>query len=302
MPKLTNRPPKYARFKRYAVIYHKNKRVYLGLYGSEESKIAYARFIAENRANPIFYLPPKEAEKSSATVSDLAAAFLDHAGATLAKQNYDHHKRVVRDFLLKLYGDNTLVDEFKPSCLKLIRSEMIQSQCLCRKMINDYISRIVRIFSWGVEEELVDPNTALALKAIKPLPPGYPGTFDHAEREHVPDEIIRRTLPFMPPVLRALIQVQRLTGCRPSEIFGMRVGQIDRTRENGLWYYVPQSHKTEKKIKRKKIVPLGEPEQKLLTPYLENKTPEQNNPDLTSRMKETQLAYRSIVRWRHRLR
>ena len=61
MPKLKNRPPKYAQFKQYAVIYHQKKRIYLGLFGSEESKIAYARFIAESRVEPIFYLPKASA-------------------------------------------------------------------------------------------------------------------------------------------------------------------------------------------------------------------------------------------------
>ena len=70
-------------------------------------------------------------------------------------------------------------------------------------MINNHTRRIVSMFSWGVEEELVLPNTEAALKAVKSLPEGYPGTFDHPEREDVPDEIIIRTLPFMPPVVQA---------------------------------------------------------------------------------------------------
>jgi hypothetical protein len=47
MPKLNNRPPKYSKMDKYAVVYLHGKKFYLGLYGSEESKVAYARFIAE---------------------------------------------------------------------------------------------------------------------------------------------------------------------------------------------------------------------------------------------------------------
>jgi hypothetical protein len=50
MPKLSNRPPKYSKLKKYAVVYLHDKIHYLGLYGSEESKVAYARFIAETAA------------------------------------------------------------------------------------------------------------------------------------------------------------------------------------------------------------------------------------------------------------
>ena len=135
--------------------------------------------------------------------------------------------------------------------------ELIRTQRFCRGTINDYIRRVVRIFSWGVEEEHVQPNTALALKAVKPLSEGHAGTFDNPAREHVLDSIIMRTLPFMPPTLQAMIKLQRLTGMRPSEVFNMRVGEIDRHTEPDLWLYRLAHHKTEKKTKRKKVVPLG---------------------------------------------
>jgi integrase len=140
-------------------------------------------------------------------------------------------------------------------------------------LVNKYANFIIFIFGWGVENELVPETTWRALKAVKSLPQGYPGTFDNEEREPVSDDVIRRTLPFMPPTLRAMVIVQRLTGSRPGEIFNMRVGEIDRTRNNGLWYYVPKHHKTEKYIGKKEI-PLGKPEQKLIAPYLEGKKPE----------------------------
>ena len=53
----------------------------------------------------------------------------------------------------------------------------------------------------------------------------------------------------------------------------MRVGDIDRSRGNGLWYYVPGSYKTERHV-GKIVFPLGVPEQDLIAPYLIGKTPE----------------------------
>ena len=270
MPKLKNRPPKYQQSGQYAVVYHHGKRIYLGFYGSPESQVAYSRFIAESRANPAFY--PLKGETSIA-VSELAVAFLDNAKATTDPKSYAHYRVIVQDFLLKLYGNDTSVNDFKPSCLKLVRAEMIQSRRFCRQIVNRYARRIVSIFAWGVENELVQETTWRALKTVKPLSEGYPGTFDNEERQPVSDDTIRRTLPFMPLTLRAMVQVQYLTGCRPSEILNMRVGEIDRTRDNGLWYYTPKSHKTKKYIGKKEI-PLGKPEQELIAPYLKGKTPE----------------------------
>lgn len=57
MPKLTNKLPKYAKSKHYAIVYLHGKIHYLGLYGSETSKIAYARFITENRMDAVVYIP-----------------------------------------------------------------------------------------------------------------------------------------------------------------------------------------------------------------------------------------------------
>lgn len=151
---------------------------------------------------------------------------------------------------------------------------MVKSRRFSRKIVNRCVNGIIYIFAWGVENELVQETTWRALKAVRPLPEGYPGTFDHEERECVSDEIIRRTLPFMPPTLRAMVQLQRILGMRPNEIFKMRVGDINTKQGNDLWYYVPGSYKTSKFV-GKIVFPLGKPEQELIAPYLEGKTPEQ---------------------------
>ena len=122
MPKLQNRPPQCSRIGKYAVVYLNGKKNYLGLHGSPEAKAAYARLEAEwwtnaqNRSNPTFYLQKRE---TNTTVKELAVAFLDHAKRTLASPNYSHYRIMVVEFLVKLYGDNTPANEFKPKCLWL---------------------------------------------------------------------------------------------------------------------------------------------------------------------------------------
>jgi hypothetical protein len=231
MPKLKNKPPKYAKLKNYAVVYFQGKTHYLGLYGSPESKTAYARFVAESRDNPILSPPP---EGETVTVVDLVAAFLEHARHTLDVSTYKHYLTLAGDFLLKLYGADTAVDDFKPRCLKLLRSELVASKRFSRNTINKYTRFTVSLFHWGVSEELVQPNTHLALKAVKPLKKGYPGTYETPPRKPVPDEVIAATLQFLPPTVAAMVQVQRLTAMRPSEVFRTTVGSIDQSRSNEL--------------------------------------------------------------------
>jgi integrase len=191
----------------------------------------------------------------------------------MSAADYSYNRIIVLDFVDKLYGDGTSVGDFTPKALKLVREEMINSRRFCRNILNRYVKGVVAIFAFGVEHELVQETTWRALKAVKSLPKGHPGTFDHEERQPVPDDVVRRTLPFMSPTLRAMVQLQRMLGMRPNEIFKMRVGDIDTTRGNGLWYYVPGSYKTSQFV-GKIVFPLGKPEQELIAPYLEGKKPE----------------------------
>ncbi|MDR0327724.1 MAG: hypothetical protein LBI05_05460 [Planctomycetaceae bacterium] len=270
MPKLNSRPPKYSKLKKYAVVYYRGKIHYPGLYGSPESKVAYARLVAEIQANPVL-LPPSG--EKHVTVRELSAAFLDHAKANTDPTSFSFNRVIVLDFLDKLFGDDTPVEDFKPSCLKLVREEMVNSRRFCRRIVNRCTNRIISIFAWGVENDIVPETTWRALKAVKSLRKGDEGTFDNEERQPVPDDVIRRTLPFMPPILRTMVQLQWLLSMRPNEIFKMRVGDIDTTRGNGLWYYVPGSYKTSQFV-GKIVFPLGKPEQELIAPYLVGKAPE----------------------------
>jgi len=164
MPKLKNRPPEYRQSGKYAVVYHHGKRIYLGDYGSPESHAAYSRFVAESRVNPTFHLTE---EKPDIVISELAAAFLEHAKATVNSTDYDHYRITLLDFLLKLYGDEFPVDDFKPRCLKLVRDAMVESRRFCRNTVNKYTRFIVAVFAFGVENELVLETTHRALKVVK---------------------------------------------------------------------------------------------------------------------------------------
>ena len=269
MPKQA-KPPKYCKMGKYAVVYRHDKKIYLGIYGSPESKVAYSRLVAEIQSTPGVIL---QKEEKAVTVRELTAAFLDHTEVNTDRTSYLHYRVIILDFLDKFYGDDTPVENFTPRCLKLVREEMVKSGRFCRRTVNDYTFRIVSIFGWGVENDLVLESTWRTLKVVKSLKKNAVGTFDNEEREPVSDEIIRRTLPFMPPTLRAMVQLQRLLGMRPNEIFKMQVGDIDRSRGNGLWYYVPGSYKTSEFV-GKITFPLGKPEQDLIAPYLIGKTRE----------------------------
>jgi integrase len=190
------------------------------------------------------------------------------------KDEFRHFGRTI-GFLTELYED-IAVDEFSPKKLKTCRCQMVRAGSLCRGQINKMTRRIVRLFKWGGSEELVRGTLWKELESVDPLRKGEEGTKDHPPRQAVPDEVVAMTLPFMSPTVAAMTQVQGLPGMRSCEVYRMRVGEIDQSREaeKGLWYYTPESHKTEKYIGKKEIA-LGKPEQELIAPYLIGKQPEE---------------------------
>ena len=193
------------------------------------------------------------------TITELSAGYLTCL-KTKQHVNYDTIKTIIDDFLLALYGDGYLVDAFTPKCLKNVREMMIKSQRLCHRTLNVYVRKIVAIFAWGVEEELVKETTYRALKLVKPLEKGHPGTWDNAPRGDIPFEVVVRLLPFLVPVLQTMVQIQGLHGMRSGEVCSMRVDKIDRSQvpKTGFWYYTPASHKTQRKTGKKTVFPLGD--------------------------------------------
>jgi len=174
--------------------------------GDTRSREELKRFIAALEENPS--LPLRIGGNSDVLISELAAGFLNGVESQIDKSHVTHFKLAV-GYLVDIYGDMT-VDEFSPKKLKTCRLQMVKAGKLCRRMVNDYTGRIKRIFAWGVEEELVPPNVYDAIRVVKILPKGSPGTFDHPERQEVPDNVVAATLPFLAPVVAAMVQVQWL--------------------------------------------------------------------------------------------
>lgn len=73
-------------------------------------------------------------------------------------------------------------------------------------------------------------------------------------------------MPFVPPQIAAMIQLQRLTGMRPGEVVMMRACDIDMTED--VWIYQPRQHKNQWRGHRR-IVPLGPKAQEVLKPFLD---------------------------------
>jgi len=216
---------------------------------------------------------PTSPDAGEPTVADLSAAFLEYVKTDHKRDQFAHFRQAIKWLAESEYA-NLPVSEFSPKKLKAVREQMVLGGTLCRRQINDYKNRIIRCFTWGVEEEfLADPNVVVALRLVRNLKKGAPGTYDPRKKTAVPDDVVMRSLPGFSPTVSAMVQVHWLTGMRSEELCSMRAGMIDTTRGNGLWYYLLEEHKTALDY-GDKVIPLGKPEQELIAPYLVGKKPE----------------------------
>lgn len=256
-----------------AVVRLNGRDIYLGRYGTPESRTAYERVIAEWLANGKQLAPQRGeafAASSAVTVNELILAYIEHAKRYYVKNGEPtgelHNVKDSLKPVTLLYGDSP-VTAFTPSALKAVREKMIASE-LCRNVINARVNRIRRMFKWGVESELVPAGVLHAIQAVSPLKRGRTEAHETKPVQPVLDEQIEPVLRTVSRHVAAMIQLQRLTGMRPNEVTSMRLCDIDRSK--ATWVYVPASHKTEHHGRARSIF-IGPKAQTVLTPFLNGK-------------------------------
>lgn len=164
--------------------------------------------------------------------------------------------RRAMEALRNTYGHADAAD-FGRVKFQAVRRGFVQEN-LALSYINELMRFVIGAFELGVENEKIPESVAFALRAVRPLRKGEART--PAPREDVADEDVLKTLPFLSKTVRDMVVIQRLTGMRPSEVFQMRMADIEMSGE--VWIYKPQKSKSERYHKR--VVGLGELEQTIL--------------------------------------
>lgn len=153
---------------------------------------------------------------------------------------------------------------FGPLMLIEVRERMIAEK-IVRKTINQRISRIKRMFRWGVSRQYVSPVISQALDTLEGLRRGYTTAKEGKKVKPVDEKYVYRVLDYTTPVVAAMIELQLLTGMRPGELVQLTPGDIDRSGE--VWHYYPEKHKNQFRG-HERIVSIGPRGQEILKPYL----------------------------------
>jgi integrase len=269
MPRLSRSIPRYRKHKAsgLAITTLSGQDFYLGPHGTKVSRLEYDRVVAEWLARgrtPIL----DEDRDGEITVVELIAAYRKHA-----ERYYRKAGKVTNEvtailsaagIVKRLYARDP-ASSFGPLKLQAVQQAMIRANW-SRKHVNKQISRVVRMFGWGVSQELVPGAVAHALREVKGLHKGRTEARETAPVMPVEDSVVNATLEHLPPVVADMVRIQRLTGCRPEEVCLIRPCDID-TSTAQAWPYRPMSHKTEHKG-RERVIFIGPKAQDILRPYL----------------------------------
>jgi integrase len=121
------------------------------------------------------------------------------------------------------------------------------------------------MFKWAVHNEMVPASVHHGLKAVDGLRKGRTDVRESQPVKPVPDAFVDAIMPFVNRQVRAMVELQRLTGMRPGEVVIMRTGDLNTT--GSIWEYRPGSHKTEHHEKER-VIFIGPKAQAVLKPWL----------------------------------
>jgi integrase len=264
MPKLTQLRPRYCHHVKSGkgrVSIDGKYRYLPGAYDSPESWQAYWAVIAEReragalqaKAGPTRGRPPRAKPEPVAVVAptllsiaELIERYREHCLVYYRHPDGEQTgeaesiRFAVRP-LLDLFPE-TIVNEFTPVHLKRVRDDMIRRDW-SRRFINDCIRRIKTMFTWGVEDGLVKPETAGAIRMVKALREGRSHAREKPEVEAVQMEVIEAVLPHLSPTCSDMVRLMIHCGCRPGELKHIMVEAIDRS-DPEMWTCPIVRHKT----------------------------------------------------------
>lgn len=245
------------------------KAIYLGPWGSEKAANAYERFLARWRMQPQPRIDVKPGEP--VTVLKLATLYIQWAQSEFVKfgrvTSEVSCRRIACRVLCSQFG-RQYAEAFTPKMLEECQVQMI-ADGFTRSSINLHTWRIRDVWRWGTKEGLVSVTVWQALKSVRGVRVGK-GAVESKRVAPVAAEVFTATVDKLKEPYRSIARLQRLLGCRPGEVCGMKVGDIDRRQSEWRYAVRPELNKQAAK-QREQVYWLGPICQALLQPFIVGK-------------------------------
>lgn len=239
-----------------------SRRIYLGKYGTPESRKRYNEVIAQILTAP--EIPPPVAASKVVTIDELCLVYMHHASSYYgAKSTEYHHIKTAINDLSRMFGTMHGCD-FGPRALTTLRQSWVSAN-RSRTQCNRFTGLVKRMFRWVSQQEFVPPETWQKLVCVEGLKAGKTAARETVKVKSVPRQHVDNLLPFLSPTVAAMVQVQYLCGMRPQDICNMRGCNLEQG--GPVWLYRVPKHKTAwRGHELVKAIPLRA--QTLLTPFL----------------------------------
>ncbi len=243
------------------------RRIYLGLYERPQTELAYHELIHEWIANG--RRMPVQSEEI--TVVEICARYWGHVTTYYTRpdgsptETVDRVKRALRP-LKEKYGV-TNAATFGPKALRALREAWVD-RGLARKTVNDNVAEIKRLFKWAASHELVPGSTYQALSTLDGLRKGRSRARETEGVKPVATAHVEAVRPFLSRQVNALIDLQLLSGARPSELLKLRSIDIDTSGEE--WIARIGEHKNSYRGKERKLY-FGKRGQVMLREFMKNR-------------------------------
>lgn len=131
------------------------KMLYLGVYGTPESRKEYERVLATLRTSPILKSSKLPAGPGSLTINEALLLYSKHVSSYYPPDSARGHFDALK--AVRLLAGDLLLREFTPKIFKLVRQTYIDARN-SRTTVNGRAGRIVLFVKWCVGEELAEPN------------------------------------------------------------------------------------------------------------------------------------------------
>ncbi len=248
-----------------AVVRLNGKDHYLGKWKSAAATASYEKLIAEWLAHGR-QLPRQDVALS---INELILTYWRHCEQHYRRADGTettelHLVRLAMRPVKSLYAMNP-AGEFGPSKLKAGRQVMIDGRTMCRNTINKHVGRIKQMVRGAVENELVPPSVYHGLLAVRGLQRNRSEARKTERVRPVNQGRVDAVRPFVSRQVRAMIDLQIMTGMRPGEACIMRACDLDTT--GRIWIYRPESHKTKHQGHDRELY-LGPRAQEVVKPFL----------------------------------
>ena len=269
MPRTPKGPPAYRHHKarNCAVCTISGKNFYLGRYNSPESYEAYARLIAEWKANHCTLPGTPQAIGQGMLVCEVVNAYRKWAEGYYVKNGKPtSQQHIIRRSVKPLNATYGTVPaaELSPLSIRALQGQLLEAGLL-RTDINKQLATIRHMLKWAASHAMIPVAVYQAAVTVPGLKRGRTTAPESEPILPVDNATVDATLEHLPQVVADMVRLQRLIGCRPGEVCMIRPCDIDTAGE--VWCYIPESHKTEHHGRERRIY-IGPRGQDVLRPYL----------------------------------